>query len=307
MGQQDNRKRIVAIILLTLIVCLAACDSRSASVVTPTAAIPTLMVLPSETPLPTITTTPELYLTAAVYMTASQQAVIDSTDTATFSAPTATETPIPSPTPDTVSTELAQIRATNDAAQRTLSALQTQVAVTPESRLPAETPIPANTARPTDTITPTLTVSWTLTPSPTPDPVIPMTATILYTRQPSEIYDCPNRTCNAITQLGVGIPVIADGTIYSETIDAGNALWYRLNYNGVVAYIYSGRVIIQPPTVNALPEVTSQPVPANQAAICPLNPPPRNCTQAREWGLTAEQAAACGLDRDGDGVACYGD
>lgn len=34
---------------------------------------------------------------------------------------------------------------------------------------------------------------------------------------------------------------------------------------------------------------------------------PSNCTQARAMGLSASQAAACGLDRDGDGVACYGD
>jgi uncharacterized protein YraI len=34
---------------------------------------------------------------------------------------------------------------------------------------------------------------------------------------------------------------------------------------------------------------------------------PDNCSQARAWGLTASEAAACGLDRDHDGVACYGD
>lgn len=34
---------------------------------------------------------------------------------------------------------------------------------------------------------------------------------------------------------------------------------------------------------------------------------PRNCDGAVAMGLSPQQAAACGLDRDGDGVACYGD
>jgi len=34
---------------------------------------------------------------------------------------------------------------------------------------------------------------------------------------------------------------------------------------------------------------------------------PSNCTEARARGVSAGMAAACGLDRDHDGVACYGD
>ncbi len=34
---------------------------------------------------------------------------------------------------------------------------------------------------------------------------------------------------------------------------------------------------------------------------------PSNCDGAVAMGLSAAQAASCGLDRDGDGVACYGD
>lgn len=52
------------------------------------------------------------------------------------------------------------------------------------------------------------------------------------------------------------------------------------------------------PTVTAIPiRVAPQP----QLAC------PSNCDGAVAQGLTAQQAAACGLDRDGDGVACYGD
>jgi hypothetical protein len=32
---------------------------------------------------------------------------------------------------------------------------------------------------------------------------------------------------------------------------------------------------------------------------------PRNCTEARQRGVSSRQAAACGLDGDGDGHACY--
>lgn len=34
---------------------------------------------------------------------------------------------------------------------------------------------------------------------------------------------------------------------------------------------------------------------------------PNNCSEAVSMGMSASSAAACGLDRDGDGVACYGD
>lgn len=39
----------------------------------------------------------------------------------------------------------------------------------------------------------------------------------------------------------------------------------------------------------------------------PIPNRPSNCDEARAMGMTAEQAADAGLDRDGDGVACYGD
>lgn len=54
-----------------------------------------------------------------------------------------------------------------------------------------------------------------------------------------------------------------------------------------------------PPTVTLIP-IRVEPV-------SPFNACPSNCTQARAWGVSAYEAAACGLDRDGDGVACYGD
>lgn len=47
--------------------------------------------------------------------------------------------------------------------------------------------------------------------------------------------------------------------------------------------------------------------PVTRAISGPQITCPTNCTEAVAMNITAQQAAACGLDRDGDGVACYGD
>lgn len=57
-----------------------------------------------------------------------------------------------------------------------------------------------------------------------------------------------------------------------------------------------------PPTITPTPTVTPTRTPYPQSFICP-----RNCTEARQRGVSAFRAAQCGLDADGDGVACYGD
>lgn len=72
-------------------------------------------------------------------------------------------------------------------------------------------------------------------------------------------------------------------------------------------YIIPTLPIAPPPTLRAPitgppqtgPSQTGPSSPA-QAGICPAN-----CTEARARGLSPQQAAACGLDRDGDGQACY--
>ncbi len=53
-----------------------------------------------------------------------------------------------------------------------------------------------------------------------------------------------------------------------------------------------------------LPTITALPITIRSAGVqCPAN-----CTEAVALGWTARQAARCShLDRDGDGVACYGD
>lgn len=269
---------------------LVGCDSQSGT----SAQIPTLMVLPSDTPtaVPTPTPTISFILTAEFHLTSTALAEWSSQETQTASAPTATETPLPTDTPDAIRTEFAMLAATNQAAQATISALLV--------RMDGTNPVPAASNLP-DMPVPSSTP--TETPTPTPDPVIAMPMTILFARTLADLLSCPARVCERVARLDIGTPMIADGMIQGEMADGVNALWYRLNYNGAAVYVYSQSVTLQSPTAIPLPgagfESTQE---AQMPAVCP-----RNCREAVAWGLSAQQAAMCGLDRDGDGVACYGD
>jgi hypothetical protein len=265
------------------------------------------MELPSLTPLPSAT--PDLYETAWAYIRATTQAAGDAALTATSLRPTNTVTPTPSDTPTftatsyVVATELAIIRATNDAAQQTLAALQTQVAA------PTVQPSAAVAAAPRVGFTATTASTPTITPTPTPtvDPVMPMEPLIVYARLPADLHTCPERACPLADRLALGAAVIADGMVSGENVDGNNNLWYRVSHNGAVLYVYSVQVVMQPPTSIPIPggvppEATEAVIPNMNGVICP-----RNCEGARAMGLSPQQAAQCGLDRDGDGVACYGD
>lgn len=50
------------------------------------------------------------------------------------------------------------------------------------------------------------------------------------------------------------------------------------------------------------PTATFIPFPPSNSFVCPSS-----CEEVQSMGLSAEAAARCGLDEDGDGVACYGD
>jgi hypothetical protein len=269
---------------------LVGCTSSSSA----TLEMPTLMVLPSDTPTaaPTPTPTISFILTAEFHFTSTALAEQSDQETQTASASTSTATQPPTDTPDAMLTEIALLAATNRAAQATISALVERMDQTnsaPTSTEPTDAPVP----------TPTVTE----TPTPTPDPVITMPMTILFARLPADLYSCPARVCDRVARLDIGTPMIADGMIQGEAVDGVNALWYRLNYNGVPVYVYSSSVTVQPPTAIPVPGATAESTQEVQMpAVCP-----RNCREAVAWGLSAQQAALCGLDRDGDGVACYGD
>lgn len=76
--------------------------------------------------------------------------------------------------------------------------------------------------------------------------------------------------------------------------------------NGEWKYVALGAARVSP-TVTSIPIIVA-PVVRSQPQAQPGFVCPRNCDGAVAMGLSAQQAASCpGLDRDKDGVACYGD
>lgn len=113
------------------------------------------------------------------------------------------------------------------------------------------------------------------------------------------VRSCPSTDCDSLGTVGSGAEVRADGVTDGEDLN-GNTSWYRILFNGQIGYIFSGLVSF---TNTRSVQQPSQPLqPVQQAVVCPAN-----CDEAVAMGLTAQEAAACGLDRDRDGVACYGD
>lgn len=191
---------------------------------------------------------------------------------------------------------------------------------------PAETGAPA---QPTATITeisaPTNTpvpmqpsATITDTPLPPPPTTLPTRVVTLYVAksQPINVRASASASAAALGQLPPGAPVPVLAAVDGQTYN-GSAHWYQIDYNGQIGYVHGSLLADHPVTIQptAAP-VQRQVVPTS--APQPLNPPvnvppsnsfvcPKNCAGAVQMGLSPEQAASCpGLDRDHDGVACYG-
>ena len=163
--------------------------------------------------------------------------------------------------------------------------------------------------------TPSLTITPTLLPSQTPFPVVPMQPQPIYVRSTANLRICASRDCEQVWQLQSGDVITATGTIQGEVIDAGNALWFRVEYAGREVYIYSTLVSLSPPTaVPVYVPPTNPPIliPPTSAAISVPPSSSGDCPSlsANCSALTCAQAYAClaaghsGLDRDHDGVPC---
>jgi hypothetical protein len=126
--------------------------------------------------------------------------------------------------------------------------------------------------------------------------------------------ECPQTTCSVVMKLPRGTIVTADATAVGQAVSKKNNIWYHIILaDGRQAFVYSGTV-----TVSAAPVVSDPAAPAvtveqpaavvEQPAATTNSVRPANCAAAVAMGLTAEQAAQWPhLDRDKDGVACYGD
>lgn len=131
----------------------------------------------------------------------------------------------------------------------------------------------------------------------TPLPNVPLMLVI----QPANARSCPSTTCEVLFRLDSGETFGADAIVVSEAVN-GNSQWYqtKMGLGRQVAYIHSSLVVDY--------DSAAQPTSAPARAAQPSTFRPDNCADAIAAGLTAEQAGQWPhLDRDGDGVACYGD
>lgn len=200
----------------------------------------------------------------------------------------ATSTPIPPTLTDTPQTNTALL-----------------VTNTPNTALP---PTPT-TIPPTNTTVPL--TNTRVPPSNTPRPRVIRT---LYATGDVNVRACAGTNCDVIDVLSLNdeIDIIAET---SGQAVSGDTTWYQFNLNGQTAYVHASvtsarRIVIQqaappPPSNNTTTNTQPTAPPPPQTSN---NVRPGNCSTAVAMGLSAVEAAKWShLDRDKDGVACYGD
>lgn len=129
---------------------------------------------------------------------------------------------------------------------------------------------------------------------------------VVYTITTADGRECSQLTCEVLTYIPVGLELNVVAVEQGDALN-GNTLWYITIHTGREIHVNSLQVTTIRPRPTA-PRPTFRP-PASSSGnrsgssfSCPSN-----CTEARSRGMSAGAAAACGLDGDGDGVACYGD
>lgn len=140
-----------------------------------------------------------------------------------------------------------------------------------------------------------------------------------YATARANVRPCPELSCAPLGQVNAGDKVTVTGATTGEAV-AGNSQWFETSFGGRTAYIHSSVVTEDrpaPPAPSSEGRETSTKTSDSGTSGKPNTGPvtgpttftcPRNCEQAIQMGLTAEQAGQCpNLDRDKDGVACYGD
>lgn len=120
---------------------------------------------------------------------------------------------------------------------------------------------------------------------------------------------CPQLDCDIVEVFSAGQELASYARVDGATV-AGNSTWWHAEYQGREVYVHSSLISTSPisaaapaaPAEGQAPSVATQPAPGASVQR------PGNCSTAVAMGLTAEQAAQwSNLDRDNDGVACYGD
>ena len=115
----------------------------------------------------------------------------------------------------------------------------------------------------------------------------------------AKLRESPSTKAKVLEKLKRDTQVIVTEVVEGTSV-SGSTVWYKVSTGKSEGYIHSSLVTDVAPV---------KPVAVAPAAAAPANTGrPRNCDEARAWGLTAQQAGQWShLDRDGDGVACYGD
>lgn len=122
------------------------------------------------------------------------------------------------------------------------------------------------------------------------------------------VRSCASTDCESLGMVNGGTRLAVTGMTDGEEVNRGNKIWYRVLYGGGEGYVYSelmSRYVTPAPQPTAVPQQQQQ---VNTQPQQPAAQIPDNCDEAVAMGLTAEQAGQYDhLDRDNDGVACYGD
>jgi hypothetical protein len=123
---------------------------------------------------------------------------------------------------------------------------------------------------------------------------------------------CANFGCESLVELPVGTRVTFIEALEGEASPVdGTTIWYHVRLSDDREGFINSRLLseIRPtPAPTPIPPPVSRPSTNSNGSGNNTSQRPANCDEAVAMGLTAQQAAQWShLDRDNDGVACYGD
>jgi hypothetical protein len=126
------------------------------------------------------------------------------------------------------------------------------------------------------------------------------------------VWTCAGYDCERVVVLPVGTRVSFIESLEGEASPTdGNTLWYHVRLSDDREGFINSRLLseIRPtPAPTPIPPPVSRPSTNSDSSTNNTAQRPENCDEAVAMGLTAQQAAQWPhLDRDKDGVACYGD
>lgn len=198
----------------------------------------------------------------------------------------------------------AELTATMNTHPTTLPATNTNEPTNTAVAVPTSIPTATNTSVPTFTLTALITALATNPPATftfTPEAarVEEMPPTTYYVQNQANLRACADTACAIVVTLNSGATITVNGRVVGQPVEANNNIWYRTNYNGREAYVYSSLVDTTAPAQN--PQVVNTTAPSGVA--CPGFQ--YTCEQ-----LTCAQAYAClaagntDLDGNHDTIPC---